>query len=112
MGISIMPRAFISALANNTSGWEDVSDRFSDHTWLCFPQLKWQNQKWCSHLTANNLSVVIAEVLVVSMNVITVMHSSLMCSFKINIVVHGILTAECYCSPQHVCFATAFMLPL
>lgn len=48
----------------------------------------------------------------VSINVITAMHSSLTRSFKIATVVHGILTAECYCSPQRVCFGTAFMLPL
>lgn len=99
-----MPRAFISALGN-------VSNRFSDHIWLYFPQLKWQNQKWCSHLTATNLSIVVAEALVVSINVITTMHWSLMCSFKIDTLVHGILTAECYCSPQGVCFGTVFMLP-
>lgn len=32
--------------------------------------------------------------------------------FKMCIVVRGILTAECYCSPQCVCFGTAFMLSL
>ena len=76
-----------------------------------FPQLKWQKQKWCSRLTAVNLSIVIAELLVVSINVITAMHLSLTYSFKIGTVVHGILTAECYCSPQCVCFGMAFMLP-
>lgn len=32
--------------------------------------------------------------------------------FKMCMVVCGILTAECYCSPQRVCFGTIFTLPL
>lgn len=32
--------------------------------------------------------------------------------FKMCTEVHDILTAECYCSPQRLCFGTAFMLPL
>lgn len=103
---ALMPRTFISALVNNTPG--KISNRFSNHTWLCFPQLKWQNQKWCSHLTEIYLSIVIAEVLIVSINVITAMHSSLTCFFKTGAVVHGILTAECYCSPQCCMFWNSF----
>lgn len=84
-----MLRPFVSALVNNTSG-KKISIRFNNKTWLCFSQLKWQNQKWCSHLTVTNLSMVTAEALVMSINVVTVMHSSLMCSFKTDTVVHGI----------------------
>lgn len=78
---------------------------------VMLPSAEVAEQKRCSHLTATNLSVVIAEVLVVSINVITTARWCLMCSFKIDTVVHGILTTECYCSPQCACFGIAFMLP-
>lgn len=79
---------------------------------VMLPSAEVAEPEWFSHLTATNLSIIIAKVLVVSINVITARYLSLTCSFKIGTVVRGILTAECYCSRQCVCFGRAFMLSL
>lgn len=79
---------------------------------MMLPSAEMAEPEWFTHLTATNLPVILAKVLVVPINVITARHLSLTCSFKIGTVVRGILTAECYCSPQRVCFGRAFMLSL